>query len=126
MMKPEIKAQWLTALRSGEYKQGTGALRNGNAFCCLGVLCDLAAKQGVGKWEVTGVFTVESERAGLLTPVAVAVWAELPHYNPRVGRIYDDDWRFGVADYNDGVEGTDMDIGPHTFAQIADLIEADL
>ena len=51
-MNPEIKAQWVAALRSGEYEQGKWALHyvdeNGNAqFCCLGVLCDLAVKAGL-------------------------------------------------------------------------------
>ena len=50
-MNPEVKSKWVTALRSGKYKQGTGqlALENGDgstAFCCLGVLCDLAVKEG--------------------------------------------------------------------------------
>ena len=41
-MNPEIKDRWVAALRSGEYKQGTGRLRRVNdTFCCLGVLCDL-------------------------------------------------------------------------------------
>jgi hypothetical protein len=40
-MNPEVKARWVAALRSGEYKQGKGALRLNNKFCCLGVLCDL-------------------------------------------------------------------------------------
>jgi hypothetical protein len=41
-MNPEIKAKWVAALRSGEYKQGRGNLRDkDNAFCCLGVLCDI-------------------------------------------------------------------------------------
>ena len=42
IMDQEIKAKWLAALRSGEYKQGSGGLRNKNdGFCCLGVLCDI-------------------------------------------------------------------------------------
>lgn len=41
-MNPEIKAKWLEALRSGNYKQGTGRLRKAdNSYCCLGVLCDV-------------------------------------------------------------------------------------
>jgi len=32
------------ALRSGEYDQTKGALRNSNGFCCLGVACDLFDK----------------------------------------------------------------------------------
>lgn len=39
------------ALRSGEYKQGEGSLRRnleGNPkFCCLGVACDIAKKNGL-------------------------------------------------------------------------------
>lgn len=46
-MDKTIKADWLTALRSGEYEQGTGYLKKGNQYCCLGVLCDLAVKAGV-------------------------------------------------------------------------------
>lgn len=44
---------WIEALRSGEYKQYRGALRGlrGDSFCCLGVLCDLAAKDGGPQWE---------------------------------------------------------------------------
>lgn len=41
MMDPEIKAKWIVALRSGKYEQTQKSLRTGNAFCCLGVLCDL-------------------------------------------------------------------------------------
>lgn len=48
MMNPEIKANWLAALRSGKYRQGTHRLRtkciksNEESFCCLGVLVDIA------------------------------------------------------------------------------------
>jgi len=49
-MKASYKKRWLVALRSGEFKQGQGALRKeyrGNyAYCCLGVLCTLTK----GKW----------------------------------------------------------------------------
>lgn len=42
-----LKRKWLTALRSGKYKQGEGYLRQKNyhnkiEYCCLGVLCDVA------------------------------------------------------------------------------------
>jgi hypothetical protein len=39
-MDKEVKARWLDALRSGKYKQGTGALKTSDGrYCCLGVLC---------------------------------------------------------------------------------------
>lgn len=44
-MNPEIKAAWLTALRSGEYRQGKGRLEcSDGSFCCLGVLAKEISK----------------------------------------------------------------------------------
>lgn len=40
-MDAQLKAKWVEALRSGDYQQGRAQLRNHDAFCCLGVLCDL-------------------------------------------------------------------------------------
>lgn len=37
-MPRDIAKKWLTALRSGKYKQGYGRLYDGNGYCCLGVL----------------------------------------------------------------------------------------
>lgn len=51
-MNPEIKARWVAALRSGDYKQGEGTLRRVDGtvtHCCLGVLCELAVQDGVGR-----------------------------------------------------------------------------
>jgi hypothetical protein len=47
-MNPEVKALWITALRSGEYEQGRHSLRSAdNKHCCLGVLMELAVDAGV-------------------------------------------------------------------------------
>lgn len=59
-----IKQRWVDALRSGNYAQGTGFLRqNGDGlpvdkWCCLGVLCDLAAQDGYGHWEGDSIVSV--------------------------------------------------------------------
>jgi hypothetical protein len=45
-MKSEIRQRWLEALRSGKYDQGKSWLRQGDSFCCLGVLCDLVDPTG--------------------------------------------------------------------------------
>lgn len=37
-MNKVYKDKWLTALRSGKYRQATGRLRCDVGFCCLGVL----------------------------------------------------------------------------------------
>ncbi len=62
-MNKEIKDRWVAALNSGKYKQGFRRLkRNETVFkdgdsvdlvpthCCLGVLCEIAAEDGLGKW----------------------------------------------------------------------------
>jgi hypothetical protein len=38
--------EWITALRSGKYEQTQGHLRNGDSYCCLGVLCDVVDPKG--------------------------------------------------------------------------------
>ena len=62
-MKPELKKRWVKALRSKKYKQGQEYLRScDNAYCCLGVLCDISGVRwkehdyafGVGSHGVTG------------------------------------------------------------------------
>lgn len=49
-MNPEWKARWVTALRSGEYQQTASSLHDSTGFCCLGVLCDLYAKEENVPW----------------------------------------------------------------------------
>lgn len=45
-MNKEIKQKWVKALRSGKYKQTRSKLKSTNGrFCCLGVLCDIYAKE---------------------------------------------------------------------------------
>lgn len=48
-MDQAIKAKWIAALRSGQYEQGQSFLRNGDKYCCLGVLCDIIDSS---KWTV--------------------------------------------------------------------------
>lgn len=81
---------WVRALRSGKFPQTQGTLckidEKGNAigYCCLGVLCELAVKDGVE-------ITVEKKpvsrhvKYGLETghlPLAVMQWAGLTEQNP--------------------------------------------
>lgn len=113
-MNKVIRQKWIDALRSGEYKQGKGRLRNSeNEFCCLGVLCDLAAKEGVVK-EVAGFDEFYYDGGSLTPPPSVKEWAE-------------SDLECLDIDYTMGVEGhyTELNDDEHglTFDQIADLIE---
>lgn len=56
--REEVLGLWIKTLKSGKYKQGRGQLRQTRvvdgkceiSYCCLGVLCDLAAKDGGRQW----------------------------------------------------------------------------
>lgn len=124
-MNPEIKARWVSALRSGEYKQARNDLCADGAFCCLGVLCDLYERErGIDGWRFGKGSNPSSYLGSLGTPPKeVCEWAGLNGHNPKVliqGRLA------GLASHNDGEE-TEDDVRPgRTFAEIADAIEAQL
>ena len=83
-MKPDIKAQWLTALRSGDYQQGRGHLRRGDQYCCLGVLCNLYGKAVGAEWDnqygPDRVHTIHGSEYVL--PLEVQKWAGVDSPNP--------------------------------------------
>ena len=128
-MNPEIKAKWIEALRSGDYQQGGGRLRGGNdQFCCLGVLCDIAANSEGVDVRVTQVELDQPcdcemcEKGpdylyngcdGYL-PIEVVNWSGLGYVNPEVTVGGD---RRTLSYLNDG---------GYTFGQIAELIEEQL
>lgn len=118
-MNPKIKAQWLIDLRSGEYKQGYGelkAVKAGEAFhCCLGVLCEQAAKAGI-VIEEDGAFRAPGKGEYLhdsaLLPPAVSTWSGVS----RCGELET------AVDYH--LELTDLnDSKMYTFEDIANIIE---
>jgi hypothetical protein len=78
-MDKKIKAKWLKALTSGRYKQARKKLRVADKFCCLGVLCDLYAKETGEKWEKSNFL---GDRLEL--PIKVQSWACLSDGNPDV------------------------------------------
>lgn len=125
-MDAEIRSQWVTALRSGEFKQGQQRLRDGlDQRCCLGVLCELAERAGV----VTGALIEGDEDLGTedewlygeaseYLPQVVADWAGLQHLNPVVTAPA------AAVDHTNVVALTKLnDNHEWTFAQIADAIE---
>jgi hypothetical protein len=96
-MEPGIKAQWLSALRSGEYKQGQGKLAKvaesgEKQYCCLGVLCDIAIRN-----KVPGLSAEQRKDDNAITftgpggandrsmpPGPFASWAKLPTRDPLI------------------------------------------
>lgn len=117
-MKPEIKEQWIRALRSGEYSQWTGMLRSTMGYCCLGVLCDLHKRATSEIWdynELRDDYLYLGHKFTL--PEEVMKWAGLDAEDPIV---FDSDKETNqtLSDYNDDLK--------YTFNQIADLIGANL
>ena len=114
-MNSKIKKSWVNALRSGNYAQSMGNLRNANGYCCLGVLCDIYSKENNIDWTFQGSYGEENvqamdywdfEEEDKFPPQSVKKWSEL---NDNV-----------IGDLADG-----NDKG-YSFNQIADIIEATL
>lgn len=79
-MDQKIAERWVAALRSGEYRQGKFVLRNGDHFCCLGVLCDLYSQdhpEVIEKDFSKGTFLNRS----FTLPDEVADWAGMESTN---------------------------------------------
>jgi hypothetical protein len=137
-MKQDIKDKWVKALRSGEYKQGTGYLikssHDGNQceHCCLGVLCDLYlhendaaltwnkefVEDADGVLEADELYTTEFTVASLygtefVLPHQVQEWAGLHEESPAV-HLRDGRLRM-LSELNDH-DG-------YTFESLATLIE---
>lgn len=105
-MNPEVKRQWVEALRSGKYKQGRGRLATPEGYyCCLGVLCEISPVKGV----VDG-YGVYYDGYGHHLPPRVQEWAGLSSENPTLVRQQ-------AATLNDT---------GYSFLEIADLIEEHL
>lgn len=119
-MNPDIKAQWVAALRSGNYKQGRGRLRRewqGHPgeyqYCCLGVLCELAVEAGIATREDYYYASAvnPNDRDYTHPPVAVERWAGLASSSPQAGER-------SLIQMNDALADD-----CYTFSQIADAIE---
>jgi hypothetical protein len=52
----EVKDKWITALESGDYKKGTGQLKNGNKYCCMGVLAEITDGVSINEFGVSLAF----------------------------------------------------------------------
>lgn len=66
----QVYDHWIASLENGTYDQGQGRLRNPrNGFCCLGVLCDLASKDGGPDWANNGYMPTIMEEGYNLPPM---------------------------------------------------------
>ncbi len=108
-MDKELKVKWVAALRSGKFEQTRNVLRGASGgFCCLGVLLDVSSLGG--HWERGGVYStpeyeIEADLCRLRENLGISVEA----HNK-------------LVHMNDGERGERQ----HSFAEIADWIEANL
>lgn len=130
MANRENMQKWVDALRSGEFKQGKGHLRVNDTYCCLGVACELALRDGVElpveihaaqcnhavdlKEKHSGGM-YEYDGGSSVLPKQVSDWLGIGVAHP-LARDDDGELR-GVAELND-LHGMD-------FNRIADAIEAE-
>lgn len=76
-MKQAIKKRWISALKSGKYKQGKKRLAHAGRHCCLGVLADLAIKDGVCSYS-------EAIGENCLLTDSIRKWSGIETDNPEV------------------------------------------
>lgn len=107
-MDPELKAKWVAALRSGEYKQGRRALRSvANEFCCLGVLCEVAGVPSQLDERTDIVYTYTFKCGDVQTKSSAFICGDL----------------FSSIGSYDSVLISMNDVSKNTFCEIADYIE---
>ena len=90
-MRRDIRKRWVAALSSGKYPQGRSQLATATGgFCCLGVLCELAADEGVvTRIRTEGGIRYGDEKQRHYLPHSVILWAGIEvsnSFNPTVRR----------------------------------------
>lgn len=115
-MKKKIADKWVAALRSGQYQQARGLLRDDDGYCCLGVLCDISEK---GEWrnrrhdDISWDFISDGIQVeNSVLPYDVQLWAGIQQREGRFTGPNDQNWC--LAAMND--EG-------RSFEEIATIIE---
>lgn len=124
-MYQAIKAKLVKALKGGNYQQGRNALKRyeydsqgelvGHQYCCLGVLCDLYAKEHNKEWEEasdSNIYLAMYDNTSYL-PAEVMEWAGLETKDPVLA-----DMGVSLSHLNDKASWN--------FNQLADLIEENL
>lgn len=119
-MKKEVAEQWVAALRSGRYEQGSHWLNRGGKFCCLGVLCEIKPRISKGACSHDADAVIYEGCTGNL-PSSVMRWS---------GMKSDMGYRGDEADMGyRGDEGLpalyELNDRGVPFSEIADVIEAE-
>jgi hypothetical protein len=96
-VKKSIKEKWVAALRSNDYKQGIGSLRDGDTYCCLGVLCDVVNPRG---WRKDG-FSYKKKKGDIILPHTLSEELGVtPTDQSKLSNMNDSGFNFdSIADY---------------------------
>ena len=111
-MKKKVMKKWTAALRSGSYKQRKGYLSDGGAYCCLGVLCELAPADV----RAEHVAQYKEKYEETLSP-AMMKWADIKDMEGRLPKEYKKKGGSHSALL------TDLNDSGLSFKQIANIIE---
>lgn len=126
-MNTDLKAKWISALRSGEFEQGDGLLHNQseNTYCCLGVLCKVMGAE-------FGPATVQTNDEEF-----PRTYNFVPHVGDKIlSNGYSEELNDSLCleidmpdqtkliQMNDG--NIELGIDKHSFSEIADYIEKNL
>lgn len=117
-MKKEIADLWVKELRSGKWEQGTRYLCKDQKYCCLGVLCEIALREGVDILKKAKnvddelYYVYGKDRAISILPGEVMNWAEIATF---VGNY--------TGSYTDELSLTEQNDSGKTFEEIAEVIE---
>lgn len=140
-MNPEIKAEWVKRLRSGQIPQCHGALGKDDARCCLGVLGDIAVEHGACQrvsWDDvetdydtgkrTEFVTHRYDGAQCFLPESIQEWAGINSDNGAF--LLSADAPSSMVAYLDDDSGNPVgtlihlnDAAEKSFEEIADVIE---
>lgn len=118
--------KWVDALRSGDYKQGEGALVSGSDsdkhYCCLGVACAIAANEGIVSYDGSGGYNRHgeyedySDHSDTELPEVVKVWLGVNAVDPLIATSGE-----GVEERIHAINANDS-LG-WSFEQIASAVE---
>lgn len=135
-MKPEVKAVWTEALRSGTYPQTIfalcGTLDGTPAYCCLGVLCEIYRLQNPlsTRWGDGDEFEIGDDGTGNpidssydMLPLTIQLWAGLDSANGKFEASPNFVSPVKINPNFPGMSLVNLNDSGATFAQIADIIE---
>lgn len=115
-LKPDVKEKWLSALRSGDYKQTRATLSDTMGYCCLGVVANECLPKASIARMAGAVMSVSPypDRPMDLETVGVGYSASLP------------DWALGYLELDPDAQTRLIELNDTEqadFSSIADWIE---